>query len=922
MQDIIDTVSSINVQFETCFTAVNRNPNCIKWIDSAYFVTAAYRSLIIHEFNNYSKNLSYTKAVTTLNGHDNVISCLDVAKLDNSFAVIASGDKKGNLILWNLSKRKAKWQLISSSTVKAVHKMSINCVAFIRNEKSLYLLTCGDMSVNFYSVNSAYSEKLELVLSSKLNLNNKIAFQIDALVTQDGYLFLFTALDDCCLHVYLSGSIAELGDQNSNEFRHVFKSEHFGDWIRGISLVHLHNSNCDYVSDELILAAVGCQDSFVQIFGVYAVPDVNHTSNDDNGSTLKKTLIKDESGKVKWNIFAESLLSAHTDKVFSVQFLPYNKGQRELALLSSSFDRSIVLWSLELSADSLVIGGNRGENLSSRDVKCDLNGCAAVWQDVMRVGDVGGNDLGFYGASVSPDGQGIVAYNYTGSILSWTCSVECNKVITPNAKTMSYSDLKWSHVLTSSGHFFAPTSIDWNRISWASENQQKETRASYFVTAGKDKIVRAMARINLRSFSHEESCEKESVYIWQEVGRPQVHGYEMNSVSLLSDVTLVSCGDEKVARVFDCTAAFSHVFERENDDLVIPDCVEISKTAAVPALGLSNKGFEDVGDLSNASLSQHKFSGNAADSDAKAAIFTNSHLAEKTLWSEKIKLYGHGNEVYAVTCFHSQHATLIATSCKATSIDTACILLWQYGRSSADTELCSSSTSNATSNESGKGHTLTVTDLQFSSDGNLLLSVSRDRSFCLFAVLLHDHDGEKRSYHLSLQHKVEHHKRIIWKGSWLLSDDNSYLFLTGSRDKSIILWECSKMPNASSNWLTEVLNEVPNSTLVSEPESKASQTFKSGVTALDVVKIQSSERSLHLVCAGLENGLLYLMKLSNCSFEIVTVFDSFDSHVMDVNCVKFNVNCFEINLECDDILWLTTASNDHIVKLFKIKVNF
>ena len=338
MQDIIDTVSSINVQFETCFTAVNRNPNCIKWIDSAYFVTAAYRSLIIHEFNNYSKNLSYTKAVTTLNGHDNVISCLDVAKLDNSFAVIASGDKKGNLILWNLSKRKAKWQLISSSTVKAVHKMSINCVAFIRNEKSLYLLTCGDMSVNFYSVNSAYSEKLELVLSSKLNLNNKIAFQIDALVTQDGYLFLFTALDDCCLHVYLSGSIAELGDQNSNEFRHVFKSEHFGDWIRGISLVHLHNSNCDYVSDELILAAVGCQDSFVQIFGVYAVPDVNHTSNDDNGSTLKKTLIKDESGKVKWNIFAESLLSAHTDKVCPlIDF-------RSESVCSGSFNVGLYYW--------------------------------------------------------------------------------------------------------------------------------------------------------------------------------------------------------------------------------------------------------------------------------------------------------------------------------------------------------------------------------------------------------------------------------------------------------------------------------------------------------------------------------------------------------------------------------------------------
>ena len=66
----------------------------------------------------------------------------------------------------------------------------------------------------------------------------------------------------------------------------------------------------------------------------------------------------------------------------------------------------------------------------------------------------------------------------------------------------------------------------------------------------------------------------------------------MNNLSLLNDVTLVSCGDEKVVRVFDCTSTFTEVFDTFSPKcrLQVPKGVEISKTAAVPALGKNELG--------------------------------------------------------------------------------------------------------------------------------------------------------------------------------------------------------------------------------------------------------------------------------------------------------------------------------------------
>ena len=92
------------------------------------------------------------------------------------------------------------------------------------------------------------------------------------------------------------------------------------------------------------------------------------------------------------------------------------------------------------------------------------------------------------------------------------------------------------------------------------------------------------------------------------------------------------------------------------------------------------------------------------------------HLAANTLWPEVRKLYGHGNDLYAMAAHPS--GALLATACKAQSEETARVWLWD--------------TATWAPRGSLSAHTLTVTQLAFSPDGEYLLTASRDRSFAVF----------------------------------------------------------------------------------------------------------------------------------------------------------------------------------------------
>ena len=91
--------------------------------------------------------------------------------------------------------------------------------------------------------------------------------------------------------------------------------------------------------------------------------------------------------------------------------------------------------------------------------------------------------------------------------------------------------------------------------------------------------------------------------------------------------------------------------------------------------------------------------------------------------------------------------------------------------------------------------------MMFSTHDEYLLSVSRDRSWALFQKTTNGNQkhgqfdfnfnfflffsGYVLSYNSNSIDKKYKHSRIIWSCCWI---PQSYIFITGSRDKSISIW--------------------------------------------------------------------------------------------------------------------------------------
>jgi elongator complex protein 2 len=53
---------------------------------------------------------------------------------------------------------------------------------------------------------------------------------------------------------------------------------------------------------------------------------------------------------------------------------------------------------------------------------------------------------------------------------------------------------------------------------------------------------------------------------------------------------------------------------------------------------------------------------------------TEENLLQNTLWPEVQKLYGHGYELFVLAARHD--GTLLASACKATTMEHAAIIIW------------------------------------------------------------------------------------------------------------------------------------------------------------------------------------------------------------------------------------------------------
>jgi elongator complex protein 2 len=272
---------------------------------------------------------------------------------------------------------------------------------------------------------------------------------------------------------------------------------------------------------------------------------------------------------------------------------------------------------------------------------------------------------------------------------------------------------------------------------------------------------------------------------WLESSRPMVHGYDINSISI-SKGKLISGADEKILRVFDPSASTSEILESQG--LLF----EGKFRGSSQVLGLTTKSTSEV------------------DFDFKSVKITEDLLNSYTLWPESYKLYGHGYEI----CATDACGEIVASACKSRTKEHSAVFIWNIESKSKVQSL--------------EFHTLGVTALAFSPDGEKLVTGSRDLFWCLYFKV----EGK---FEIKKNNKA--HGRVVYTCSW---NQDSSLFVTGSRDKKVKVWNL-------------------------DGEMVACIGFDAGVTA-------SAWIDGLVVVVGLDNGEISLNRLENLErFEKVFV---------------------------------------------------
>lgn len=294
--------------------------------------------------------------------------------------------------------------------------------------------------------------------------------------------------------------------------------------------------------------------------------------------------------------------------------------------------------------------------------------------------------------------------------------------------------------------------------------------------------------------------------------------------------------------------------------------------ASVPALGLSNRAIfegesaqEEVNELGRAVPPQ-------ADQSPTGDLVLHrppveEELLVSTLWPELDKLYGHGYELLTVDTSPVDESAkvdgknkrsgsrYIATTCKSTTPEHSLVRIydgWDNWREVAAL----------------KGHSLSITRVRFSLDGNWILTVSRDRSWRLYRLAPTSDTSSEEVQFVDFASKEGAHARILWDATWSL---DSRTFATASRDKSVKVWRI-----ASSKLLAAPSKEAKDD---EEEKVELMATVSRLPDAVTALAFDVANR----LAVGLENGDVYIYQYSASSGSLEKVVNLERHHALPVN---------------------------------------
>ncbi|KIK97989.1 hypothetical protein PAXRUDRAFT_806166 [Paxillus rubicundulus Ve08.2h10] len=704
----------------------------------------------------------------TLPGHEGLVTCVQFLRDD----FLVSADDKGAVWFW---RKFEKWR--STITLPA-HQQPISALVV---SEGLLVTGSSDSSVKIWNIiDERESQKIEEAQVISLRGRYPLALAVATLPHSQAVILAIAGTD----------RNVNIWTRSEKSFVRSVTLPGHEDWVRALAFRPATLSPETTPNDPLVLAS-GSQDGTIRLWNINALATSKASkASSDNGNTSKDTLsddllddfeasladptegeeggrqislkrhilsVKSEDFGQKYAITFDALLVGHEAGVTSVAWapsLPPLSGTTPplQTLLSTSTDSSLILWS------------------PSQTVRSSSSNDGSIWINRQRFGDVGGQRLGGFVGGLwarTTRGDEAMAWGWNGGWRRWR-SIQT---------TAGEAEIdQWMEFGAISGHNGPVRDLEWSPAG------------EYVISVGLDQTTRVHGAIL------SPSPAADSVKVWHELARPQVHGYDLVGATWLGPWTFASVADEKVARIFEAPQGFVETAKclgvrdimESNDDRPIG--------ASVPPLGLSNKAISEgmlppLPQLDSLRPDRRPF---------------EAELAATTLWPEIEKVFGHGYE--SITIASSNSHDLLATACRATSPQHAVVRVY----------------STSTYQPFGsplEGHSLTVTRIAFSPDDNFIVTVSRDRTWRSF---------EKRNESYFPVAADKSHARIIWDCSWSREGD---IFATASRDKTVKIW----LPKAGSDrW-----------------PALATLKFKEAATAVAFCSLDPQKR---LLAVGLETG--------------------------------------------------------------------
>ncbi|XP_015587414.1 probable elongator complex protein 2 [Cephus cinctus] len=769
--------------------ACNRFPHSLDWGYNGVVCYGACNAVALYKPDNFGTG----KVFKTLHRHSGrVIGLRWIKKPDlQPETEFLSASNDGTAIIWS----KTSDTFEPTSILKNTDALTIANALYVPEDDNSSSEDYHTLIICTGSINGDFklwkrNSNRDLHCFQTLELKQKLPVEA-----------VFSFLPNCqkpLLALSMEDSSVQLYCQDSSEnFIKVQLLVGHEDWIRCMDFAHDNNGN--------VLLATGSQDSTIRLWKISM--DKEEIDPDELKQKKQQFLVE----KIKYNVTLESILSSHEGWIYGIHWHPAKicngKYDQPMKLLSSSLDKTMIIW--------------------------EPDPVSGIWLESIRVGDVGGNSVGFYGCKFGPNGESILAHGYQGSFHIWKYLQETNN---------------WAPETAPSGHFAEVVDLCW------------DSKGRFLMTTSSDQTTRIHApwRYEL------DEC-------WHEIGRPQVHGYDMSCLAMLSPYMFASGAEEKVIRTFTAPATFINYLKKlanANDFQGV-----LAESASVPALGLTNKAvFEG-----EKATGENLYVGYSKDLNYEQPP-TEEELIQHTLWPELQKLYGHGYEIFSLAARHD--GSMLATACKSTSPEHSAIILWSTKTWSQVQKLVS--------------HQLTVTQLAFSPNDRFLVSVSRDRRWSLF-------QQDENSYNLiaaSLK-KDSLHSRIIWSCAW--SHDSKY-YATGSRDGKIGIWS------------TSIQNDnvvMPITSLDSKDNSVTAIAFAPLFVNMDA----------YVIAIGFDSGNIEIQKVviesGNPVWKKYVTYNTSEAHHLTVKRLMFQP---EGENSQKGILQLASCSCDHTVKIYQFNI--